>query len=181
MEKIKINLLPIEFTKLELEQSKFKKIQLICFIIVLILAIIAVAIFVARFLQSKEITNNEIILKEQQQQVETLKNKETTLTVLKNRITTIESLTAASSKQKSVYNLLSVLIPANISISSMIIDKNANASISISTPNSTALADFLQNLTSLDKNEDKIQSVEIDSISRNRDGSIRSSLKVKAK
>ena len=67
MEKIKINLLPIEFTKLEIEQSKFKKIQLICFIIVLILAIIAVAIFVARFLQSKEITNNEIILKEKQQ------------------------------------------------------------------------------------------------------------------
>lgn len=178
MDKIKINLLPIEFTRSQIERAKFKKVQAVSIIFLLVLTAIAVAVVALRFLQSQEIEKNKTQLETVENLIQGLKNKEVSLTVLKNRLSAINKLTSTPSKQKSLYTLISSLIPAQVSVTSVVIDKNSNLNLSITASDSTAFADFLESLTSVEKNEDRISQVIIDSLSRNKDGSLRVSLKI---
>ncbi len=181
MEKIKINLLPIEFTKLQVEQLKFKKVQLGGAVVILALVFLSISVIGLRFLQSKDISKLQNQLKQTEDEVKGLQNHEVSLTVLKDRLNIITALTTLPSKQRSIYSLISSITPPSISVNSMTVDKNANVILSIVSPDSTSFADYLQNLTSSDKNEDQILQVVVDSISRNKDGSFRVSLKVRPK
>src|SRR5690348_16787300 len=104
MDKININLLPTEFTKSLIDQSKFRSVQAICVVFILALVFLAISIVAVRFLQSKNISESQDQLKEVQGSIQSLKDKEVALTVLKTRITTIDKLTENPSKQKSIYN-----------------------------------------------------------------------------
>lgn len=181
MEKIRINLLPIEFTKLQVEQLKFKKVQTTGVVVILALAVLSVSTFALRFLQSRDISTVKDQLKQTEQQIQSFRPKEISLTILRDRLNTITNLTSTPSKQRSIYSLISSLTPQTVVINSIVVDKNANVVISVVASDSTFLSEYLQNLINPAKNENQIAQVIVDSLTRNKDGSFRASLKVRPK
>lgn len=176
---LKINLLPAEFLAVEKEYQKFKKIQLVCIALVLVLAFLSSATVALRVLQSQKVATAQEQLDQLTNKVTGYKNKEAQLLILKSRITALQSLSEVPSKQKSLYNLILQLIPREVVVSGVSIDNAGNLAISLLVPESISLENLLNNLTSKEKNEGKIKEIQVDNLTRTRDGVFRTNLSLK--
>src|SRR5437588_594087 len=101
MERISINLLPVEFTQEQVKNAKFYKIQARGIVIILIMIFLASLTIALRILQSHNIQQVQAQVDETSQKVSNLKDKEVALAVLKNRLATIGQYLGVPSKQAS--------------------------------------------------------------------------------
>ncbi len=173
-----INLLPIGYTKLRKRDTKFYQVQTISIYLLLLLIFVTSITVALRFLQTQQIKAAEANLQEFNLQVSSLKSKEASLVILKDRLTTIDQISTVPSKQRSVYNLVNGLIPPNLTLSFVSVDRSGNMLLSIVAPNFSSLDGLLATLGSTQKNENKITSTSLESFSRSRDGLYRASLKI---
>lgn len=181
MEKISIDLLPLEFKTEEVKRAKFYKIQSIGIAAVLLVSFLASLVVALRVLQSQRISKTQDNLTKQEERVTKLKDTQATLILLKNRLTAINEYLGVPSKQSQMYKLINNLIPALISVTSISVSKSGDIVILATAPDGNSLDELILNLTNKDSNQNKISSVSIDNLSRGRDGIYRLSLKVKPK
>jgi len=174
-----INLLPISYKEFQKRESKFYKIQNISISLLLFLIFVTSITIALRIIQAQQINAAEGLLEQNNQKVSDLKPREASLFLLKDRLTNIDQITSLPSKQRSIYNLVSQLIPANLNLNFVSVDTNGDMLISIVAPNFASLDELLIVLTSKDKNEDSIAAVSLESFSRSRDGLYRASIKIK--
>lgn len=179
MAKIAINLLPIEFRTQQITAARFYKIQAVGVAAVLVMFFLSALTIALRFLQSQNISQiqNKVIASEQK--ISDLKNTQGSMLLLKNRLTTINQYLGTASKQAQMYQLITTLLPASFSVSSISVDKDGEILISGVVPDSASLDNLINNLTSQSSNQDKISQVSLESINRGRDGVYRLSLKIK--
>lgn len=181
MSKITINLLPVEFRKAQAEQSKFYKVQYLSILTVLALAFLASTTVALRIFQSQSVSSAQGNLEQISQRVVDSKVKEASLVALKTRLSTINQLSSVPSKQRATFSIVSNLLPASAQISSLVVDKAGNITLSITSADNSALDSFLNDLVSYERNEDKISEVTLESLSRGRDGVYRANLTISAK
>lgn len=181
MERLSIDLLPLEFKTEEAKRAKFYKIQTIGVITILIMVFFSSLTIALRVLQSQEISKVKNDLSQNEQKVTDLKTSQAQLVLLKNRLTAINQYFGVPSKQVEMYNLIEKLLPFEVSISSIAVDKSGDVLLLALSSSSDSIDQFISNLISPDKNEDKISEVSVESLSRGRDGVYRLSFKVKPK
>lgn len=181
MAKIAINLLPLEFRAEEIKNAKFYKIQIVGVATILLMIFLSSLTIALRVLQSQNISQIKNKLTQSEQKISNLKNTQASLILLKNRLTTIDQYLGTLSNQTQIYKLITKLLPASISINSISIDKSSEVLVLATAPDRNSLEDLIDNLTSKDSNEDKINQVSLESINRGRDGIYRLSLKIKPK
>lgn len=181
MEKILINLLPHEFTIAQVQQSKFRKIQIIGWGVVLILLLLSAGSFGYRIIQLQDLVKTETDLTAATQIVKGLQKKEVAINVLKSRVSSINDLTNIPSKQRVLYNLVEKLVPSQVTINTLTVDRSGNLVMAITLPDSETLEALTTSLLNKEKNEDKISQIVIDGLNRTREGNYRTNLTIKAK
>lgn len=181
MEKISINLLPVEVTKSQIEQKKFYKIRFISIIITLLMFFSASTTLALRILQNKNIDGANFTLQAAEEKVSQYKDIEISLVVLKDRITNINKIISIPSTQVTMYNLIYDLLPSSVNINSMSVDRSGSIELSTISPNVTIVDDFISDLVDEQKNQGKIALVDVENLTRSRDGFYRINLKIKAK
>ena len=141
---------------------------------------LASLVLTLRFLQSRNLNqiNTEFI--EQENKISNFREKESTLVLLKDRLTIINKLTANPSKQKVIYDAILGKVPSDISISSVILDTSGNLTISASAGSASSLSNFFTALSSKEAFK-TISAVNVESLSRGRDGVYRVIVRVLAK
>lgn len=179
MQKIVIDLLPVEFKAEELKKTRFYKIQILGLAIILFTTFLASLTIALRLLQNQQITQMQTKIREAEQKVSNLKTTQASLLLLKNRLATIDKYLETPSKQAQMYNLIEKLLPASVFINTISVDQSGNALVLASLPDGGSLDYLIENLISKETNEDKIKGVSIESLSRGRDGSYRVTFKVK--
>lgn len=179
MAKISINLLPPEVVAEQLKRTKFYKIQSAGIAIILLMTFLTSLTVAFRILQSRNIVAAQSKLDESSKQVSAYKSTEASLFILKNRLTVIDQYLGVPSEQSAIYRLIDKLIPSSVAVNSLTINKTGDVIVLSSVPDSVALDNLVNNLTSKESNEGKISQVSIDSLNRGRDGMYRVSLKLK--
>ncbi len=177
MEKISINLLPTENTAALRRQRQFVMIQTVSTIFLLVMIFLASITVALRFLQSQNISSVEVKAKSAEDSVSGFKDKEIALVVLKNRLGIINQIFPKPSKQAIAYQQVSNLVPAAVSVSSLSVDAKGTVLLSLISPSGTELKALVANLSDK-KNFDNFSSVEIESLTRGRDGAYRASIKM---
>lgn len=179
--KLSINLLPVEFTQTQFERSKFYKVQTFGVALVILITFLASLVVALRIIQSQNVNIVQNKLAKAQEKVSELKVKESNLVLLKDRVLAATQILGTPSKQLFIYNLVNNLAPPSLSINSMAVDGSANVTISAVTTDSASLDKFFSELLDKDKNQGKVSQLVIDSMSRSRDGIYRVNFKIIAK
>lgn len=179
MQKLSIDLLPIEFKAQALKRVRFYKIQAIGVAIILLTTFLSALVVSLRILQSQQIVQVQARLSEAEQKISSRKNTQASLLLLKNRLTTINQYLGTPSKQSRMYNLITKLLPAAVSINTISVDKSGEALVLATIPDGNYLDSLIDNLISKESNEDKIKGVSIESLSRGKEGIYRISFKIK--
>lgn len=176
MANISVNLLPPEFIAEDLKKAKFYKIQIIGVAVILGMCFLTSLTVALRILQGNNIRQVQAKVEDSQQRISDLKNTQASLVLLKDRLAAVGSYLGVSSKQTSIYQLLDKLIPADVSINAITIDKSSEVIVVATVADSQSLDDLVENL-----NDDRISQVSIDNLNRGRDGVYRISFKIKPK
>lgn len=178
MQKISINLLPVEFKIIQQSEQRFLKIQTISIAVLLLFIFLATTTVALGYIQSQDVKNAQVNLDSAESAVSGLKSKESSLVALKNRINSISEVKKDPSKQRIMYSLVDGLIPANVNVSSLSVDKSGDVVIAAVFSDIQSFDSFTQDLVNRNKNQDKIKEVDIDSLSRSRNGQYRVNLKI---
>lgn len=181
MAKISINLLPPEIITKELKKANFYKIQLAGVVVILTMVFLSSLIVALRILQSRNITEAQAKLNQTQQTISGLKDTQAALFLLKDRLAVIYKYLGVSSDQSTMYKLINELIPANIVINAITVDRRGEVVLQTVVPDSASLDNLMNQLTINENNTGKISQVGLESLSRGRDGFYRVSLKIKPK
>lgn len=175
---ISINLLPQLETEVLVRQKRFRNIQLFSTIAAVLLLFLASLAFALAIIQNFRLKESEANLNHAKEQVEKLKGAESTLLVLKDRLKEIERLQSEPAKQALLYVLIKKLTPSSLGINTIIIDRNSNADLTLTSQDAKAVDLFLNDLLNSQKNEDLIKGISLDNFSRTRDGIYKITLKL---
>lgn len=181
MEKISINLLPLEYAAEEIKKAKFYKVQLLGVAAILLVVFFASLTVALRILQSQNLRQVQAALSQEEEKVSQLKDRQAALLVIKNRLSTINQYLGVTSKQVSTYNLLNQLLPSQLGISSLSVNRSGDAFVVALAPDSFTLDKLVSNLISKEDSAQKILQVSIDTLTRGKDGIYRISFKIKMK
>lgn len=181
MEKISINLLPLEYATEEIKRAKFYKVQLLGVVAILLVVFFTSLAVALRILQSQNIREVQTTLSQEEERVSRLKDRQTSLLVIKNRLSTINQYLGVTSKQVSTFNLLNQLLPPQLAISSLSVNRSGDAFIVALAADNLTLDNLVSNLISKDDKSQKISQMSIDTLTRGRDGIYRISFKLKMK
>ena len=181
MARISINLLPTEFITQELKSGKFYKVQAIGVAVILGMIFLTSVTIALRILQSRNIVLVQARLVEAQQRVSDLKSTQASLVLLKDRLKVVNQYLGTPSKQTSMYDLIDKLVPSEVFINAIIVDRNGEVQVVASLPDSQTLDNLITSLTAKESNQDIIKEVGVGSLNRGRDGLYRISLKITPK
>ena len=174
-----INLLPAQFRVDQKAQKKFQIIQKSSIAALMLFIFLASSITAFRILKSQEVSRLETQVKQEEEKVLSKKTSETILVVLKNRLSLINQIEKSGSNNTLIFQQISSLIPAEIQISTLSVDRSGNMAIAIVAPGTQSLERMIASLTSKEAFE-LISKVELESLSRGREGNFRSNLKITA-
>lgn len=178
---ISINLLPLEFREQELKRAKFYKIQTLGVIVILIVIFLTSLTIALRILQSQNIKVVQANYTQAGEKVSGLKNRQASLLLLKNRLAAINQYLDTPSKQNAIFKLISEILPPQIVVTSLNVEKTGDVSIVALAPDTLTLDTAFENLLDQQQNQDKISQVSIENLSRSRDGLFRISFRIKTK
>lgn len=175
---ISINLLPASSRINQKVQKKFQVVQTASITVLLILVFLTSLVTALRILQSQGVSNLKQQSKLQEEKVTLLKDKEAQVAILKNRLSLINKINKGSAEDNSVvYRRVLGYIPEGVELSTISVDRGGDVVTSILAPDTKTLEIVLANLTS-DEAFEGISRIDIDSLSRARDGSYRAILKI---
>lgn len=181
MAKVSINLLPPEIINKELKKTNFYKIELVGIVVILIFILLAFLTVALRFLQDRKIKQVQAKISQTKQRISDLKETQATLFLLKNKLTVIDKYFGIPSNQSLMYKLVDNLVPPDVAMNTIIVNKAGEVSLLALVPDALSLDNFIDNLTMKEKNEEKIKQVGIESLNRGRDQLYRINFTIKPK
>lgn len=180
MEKIAINLLPLEIIIKERHSAKLIFVNKVSVVILLSLVFLTSSMLALRILQNSQLKAASDNLALASNRVLNLKDKEGYVITLKSRLNLIQSL-LGDSKKESAFNLISGLVPPGVNPNQISVDKSGNIILSLQTNSLEALDKFILDLSNPQKNSNLVIRVDLESFSRGKEGIYRCSLKVQIK
>lgn len=178
MANIAIDLLPKEFRVEEIKRAKFVKVQIIGLGVILFIIFISSLIVALRILQSQRIAQINAKLTLLEKRVTDQKETQSALVLLKNRLNAIANYLGVPSRQAQMHKLVEGLLPSSVSLNTISVGRGGEILILGTTPSGDSVDELLNNLITKDSNEDKVQSVSMESLSRGKDGIFRINFKV---
>lgn len=178
MAKISINLLPAEFSAVELKRAKFVRIQAIGVGVILLMIFLSSLTFSLRILQNQSIKAASGRVLGEEEKIAGLKGTQASLIFLKNRLDILQEYLGTQSKVVSLYQFLTNQLPSSAAADSISVDKEGNMLLLIRFEDIGEFDSLLSNLLDPQKNEGRVKKVSLDSFSRGRDGLFRVSLKL---
>ncbi|OGE38221.1 hypothetical protein A3F00_03885 [Candidatus Daviesbacteria bacterium RIFCSPHIGHO2_12_FULL_37_11] len=175
---ININLLPVQSRIDQKVQKKFRIVQTASIATLLVLFFLASLISALNILKLKDISELKSEADLSEERVLVFKDKEAELSVLKNRLSLINQVHKTKVSENSLIyrNALNYVSP-EVNISSISVDRSGNVLTSIAAPDISSLEQTFSNLTS-DKAFEEISQIDIDSLSRSRDGIYRANIRL---
>ena len=175
---VSINLLPAQFRIDQKAQKKFQVVQAVSIFTLLTLILLASVTTAVRIVQNKELQGLKEEETQKEEQVLVYKEKEAALAILKNRLGLINQIVKSDSKSSRViYKSVLTLMPPNIGISSVSLDRGGNFLTSILSPHSFTVDSLITSLTS-EQGFTTISNIDLDNLSRSRDGSYRVNMRI---
>lgn len=179
-QRLSINLLPEQILLMQKEGKKLTTINGLSILLLLILLFFAAAVLstrVAQYLETKE-TQERLIFA--QNKVSSWQSKEAALMVLKGRLSSIRAL-QEQSKVMETFNLIANLASSDLQFSAISIDGRGVVSLTGTGTSLPSLETFLTSLTLPEKTGGMIDKVDLESLSKGRDGLLRWSLRMTSK
>lgn len=176
-----INLLPPEVILGRKQHFKFAFISKISIIVLVALVFLTSTTLALRFSQTFELKKAEQGLVLAEGKVSSQKDKEGQKVTLKKRLDSIEAILGGDSKRKAIFNMIIFLIPPDIQVLEVDVNKNGNMNLSLSSFSLSAIQTLFDDLGNKEKNSDLISKVDIEGISLGRDSIYRFSLNVTPK
>lgn len=175
--KILVNLLPPDVVLMQKEAGKLSLVNKFSIGALLLLVFMTAGTFAIRLVQGSDInqTNQSVVLAESR--IADLKDREGYAVVLKNRLNSIENLTTDTRKVNAFNSIVSVA-PADAQIALLSLDKDGVLVMTVSSASLNALESMLRNLGEASKGNGLISKVELENLSKGRDGIYRYSLRV---
>lgn len=181
MEKIKINLLPPEYTTELLKQIKFDKVQAIGLASMIVVAFISSLITTFALIQAQSVKQAQARLNTVESQVNQLKDTQAQVLLLKNRLTSINKYLEVPSKQSAMYELMSKLLPGSANLGSMAIDRSGDVLASVVVSDASVVDDMFGDFLNNEKNENRIDSVLVENISLGKNSIYTLNFRIKTK
>lgn len=178
MDKISINLLPKEVLLQRKQSSKFATINTISVAILIILVFLSSATLAMRISQNFQLNEVKNNLTLAEQDVAVFQTKEAQLAFLKKRLEVINNLTNGDVKVKAIFNLILAIIPKDINVSEINVDKSGKMVIMISTTSLSSIETLISDLSSQEKNANLVKEINLDTLSKDKDGVYRLSLNI---
>ncbi len=176
--KLMINLLPLEIILDRKQHFKLIFISKVSIIALLILIFFTSSTLALRFSQTFELKRAEEGLVVAESRVSSLKDKEGQAIALKKRLDSISSILGGDSLRKAIFNMVIYLVPPNIQVQEVSVDKNGNISIDMSSSSLPSIQTLIDGLGDKEKNSDLISKVDLDGLSLGRDSVYHFSLKI---
>lgn len=176
--KLMINLLPLEIILDRKQHFKLKLISKISIIALLVLIFFTSSTLALRFSQTFALKSAEEGLVIAESKVSSLKDKEGQAIALKKRLDSIASILGGDSLRKAIFNMVIYLVPSNMQVLEVNVDKNGNMNIDLSSSSLSAIQTLTDSLGDKEKNSDLISKVDLDGLSLGRDSVYHFSLKI---
>lgn len=173
MPKVSINLLPVELRDETKKQEKRKALTKISIFALVLMVLITSGVLSYRFYQSLENSKIKSQIEQAHDEIGSLRRQEELLFVLKTRLNKITTLAASETMQTLGFNLITTLTPPGVKVASFSVDRKANISLSGETDTVFSLNQFFESLLDPKKNEGRIDSVRVESLSQAQNGRIR--------
>lgn len=181
MTKLSINLLPIEYAQVYASNERFRKIQSVGIGILVLLVFLSSATFVLSLLQNSNVIQAQTNLQAAASTVSQFKSQEESLVLFKDRLNNLQKISSTPSQSRTMYNLINTLMPASLVPTLIVTDTSGNISLSLATTNSDDVDNFITTLIDPHNNQGLVSKVDIESLSRGRDGIYRVNLKIYTK
>lgn len=170
MEKISINLLPIEL-RAESKKNTKQSLAIRVSVGILVLVIIcSLGVLIWTFYLKSSLQESSDRLAKVTQVIQDQKDKEGLAVILKSRLDIITKLTQKESSQTESFNLITSLLPSDIKMLTFTVDKAGVIRLTAFTTSLPSMQTFFNNLTDPKKNEGKIISTRVESLNKNLDG-----------
>lgn len=176
---INIDLLPIEFAIEQQRKNRFTLVQTISTFFILFFIFLASLTLALRILQSQNFKNLEGQNEELKEKVSSFQEREEAVVILKNRLSGIAQIKLSPSKQAAVYKFINGLFTNSVKASSLTVDRGGNAVLSILASDEDSLDKFLTGLQT--DGFEQFSKIEIESLSRGKEETLRANLKMLAK
>ncbi|QQG43271.1 MAG: hypothetical protein HYW45_03650 [Candidatus Daviesbacteria bacterium] len=178
---LSINLLPVEYAQVYAADERFRKIQRIGISILVLLIFLSSTTFALSLLQNSNILQAQAKLQVEESAINKFKPQEESVILLKDRLNSLQKLSTAPSQSSAMYSLVDALMSASISPTLIVTDTSGNLSLSLATTNSSEIDNFIASLTNPQKNQNLVSKVDVESLSRGKDGLYRVNLKIFSK
>lgn len=178
MDKLKINLIPPEIkeqAKKEAKRTLMVRISIGLLGVLIVFTAIILVVIVFQNVTLQALTKQ---LDEEKSRISGLREKEAVVFFLKNRIDTINKYSNGFYTQEETFALITKLVPPEISVSFLQIDKTQTVSVQGDTQTADSLEVLFNNLMNPAQNEGKITAVSVESLSRSQSGTISFDLKI---
>ena len=164
MEKININLLPVEFLQEKKRRAK-KSVYLRISIIVFVLGfIISTAVLLVRLNQSQQLADLENQLASEKTQVSTQSEIEGSAALLKTRLTKISQISTTESIPVQAYNLVTGIMPIGADVINFSMTKENMVKLTVETKNTDILDNLFTSLLDGNSNKGFITGVKLENI-----------------
>lgn len=173
MTKVSINLLPVELREETKKLEKRKRLTKVSIFALVFMVLITSGVLSYRFYQSLENTKIKSQIDQAHEEIGGLRRQEELLFVLKTRLNKITTLASSESMQTLGFNLITTLTPPGVKVASFSVDRKARISLSGETDTVFSLNQFFESLLDPKKNEGRINSVRVESLSQAQGGKIR--------
>lgn len=165
MDKISINLLPPELLNVKRTNAhKSLLFKASIGILVIMIGVTGSLLFV-NLIQNQALSQATEQNQEAHQQLDSLSSQQSAIFSLKQRLGTIDILIATTSATEQTFNLISSLLPADISVDSINIDKKNGITLSVKANDSTSFNTLVNNLTDPAINHGQITQATLNSLS----------------
>jgi Tfp pilus assembly protein PilN len=181
MDRISINLLPIDLKENKKLLYKKKLVNLISAGILTILVMATGILVILSVVQNRQMNEAETELSQLNNTLASLKEKEAAVIILKKRLTSISQVIRHKYPQTDSFLLVTSLLPENVTLQNFVSEQTNSVTLQGTAVNAASLQQFFDNLTDPKINEGKITKTVITNLNRGNSPQLNFDLEVSVK
>jgi Tfp pilus assembly protein PilN len=181
MDRISINLLPIDLKENKKLLYKKKLINLISTGILLALILITGTLVILALIQNRQLNSSQNQIGQLENSISSLKEKEASVVILKKRLNSVTQILNKKYPQTDAYLLVSSLLPNNVAFQSFVSEQANNVTIQGKAADAASLQTFFDNLTDPKINEGKVTKTVISNLNRGSSPELNFDLEISVK
>jgi Tfp pilus assembly protein PilN len=181
MANLSINLLPEQVSAEKKQRAKAATFVQISVLILVLIFVASGVILSFRFSQAAQLSKLQSQINSVKDEINSPDStkREGLLVTLKQRLDSLNEANSKSYPAQYAFSLINSMLPPNTQITGLNLDKTGKVTLEITSPDTTTLQSFLNNLMDPQINQQKVSSAAVQSINMNKDNTYATSLNFK--